>query len=277
MRLVTYRKGSANPRVGALTADAVLDLGALAVDLARERGLARPAPGGRFGTMLELIAGGDDARSRAREALEHGLAVWKREGVDGLAAKKLGAPAAKIRLEAPIPRPPRNFLPRAELYGARRRARRRGARPSRVLQEGAGVRAGPRREDRPPSGDAGAGLRGRAGGRHWRGRPRHPARGGPRPRLRLHDRQRRDGARPPETPRSVVQGQVARRPRQPGHRALISQPSTSSTVTVRSAKATGATRCPRSNVTAMSILEAGCEACQRRNCDTLRSISKEGS
>src|SRR2546427_7890525 len=58
--------------------------------------------------MLELIAGGDDARSRAREALEHGLAVWKREGVDGLAAEKLGAPAAKIRLEAPIPRPPRN-------------------------------------------------------------------------------------------------------------------------------------------------------------------------
>jgi len=110
MRLVTYRKGSANPRVGALTADAVLDLGALAVDLARERGLARPAPGGRFGTMLELIAGGDDARSRAREALEHGLAVWKREGVDGLAAKKLGAPAAKIRLEAPIPRPPRNVF-----------------------------------------------------------------------------------------------------------------------------------------------------------------------
>src|SRR2546427_58233 len=94
MRLVTYRKGSANPRVGALTADAVLDLRALTVDLARERGLARPAPGGRFGTMLELIAGGDDARSRAREALEHGLAVWKREGVDGLAAKKLGAPAA---------------------------------------------------------------------------------------------------------------------------------------------------------------------------------------
>src|SRR5437773_4413285 len=110
MRLVTYRKGSANPRVGALTADAVLDLGALAVDLARERGLARPAPGGRFGTMLELIAGGDDACSRAREALEHGLAVWKREGVDGLAAKKLGAPAAKIRLEAPIPRPARNVF-----------------------------------------------------------------------------------------------------------------------------------------------------------------------
>ncbi len=35
MRLVTYRKGSANPRVGALTADAVLDLGALAARAGR--------------------------------------------------------------------------------------------------------------------------------------------------------------------------------------------------------------------------------------------------
>jgi len=49
MRLVTYRKGSANPRVGALTADAVLDLGALAVDLARERGLAGPRRAGGSG------------------------------------------------------------------------------------------------------------------------------------------------------------------------------------------------------------------------------------
>src|SRR5207247_11240866 len=104
MRLVTYRKGSANPRVGALTADAVLDLGALAVDLARERGLARPAPGGRFGTMLELIAGGDDARSRAREALEHGLGGWEREGVDGRAAKKVGGAGAAVRREAAVPR-----------------------------------------------------------------------------------------------------------------------------------------------------------------------------
>src|SRR5437773_10526470 len=110
MRLVTYRKGSANPRVGALTADAVLDLGALAVDLARERGLARPAPGGRFGTMLERIAGGEDACSRAREALEHGLAVWKREGIGALAERKLGVAAEKARLEAPIPRPARNVF-----------------------------------------------------------------------------------------------------------------------------------------------------------------------
>ena len=54
--------------------------------------------------MLELIAGGDDARSRAREALEHGLAVWKREGVDGLAAEKLGArPSTPSRFHTASP------------------------------------------------------------------------------------------------------------------------------------------------------------------------------
>ncbi|MGH7323548.1 MAG: hypothetical protein ACREJ9_02740 [Candidatus Rokuibacteriota bacterium] len=44
MRLVTYRKGAAKPRVGAAVEDVVLDLGALAVDLARERGSVRPTP-----------------------------------------------------------------------------------------------------------------------------------------------------------------------------------------------------------------------------------------
>ena len=37
MHLITYRKGSSKPRVGALVGEAVLDLGALAADLARER------------------------------------------------------------------------------------------------------------------------------------------------------------------------------------------------------------------------------------------------
>jgi 2-keto-4-pentenoate hydratase/2-oxohepta-3-ene-1,7-dioic acid hydratase in catechol pathway len=110
MRLVTYRKGSAKPRVGALTDDAVLDLSALTVDLSRERGLGRHARGAVPKTMLELIAGGPDALASAREAVEHGRAIVKREGVDGLVAKKLGAPAARIRLEAPIPRPGRNVF-----------------------------------------------------------------------------------------------------------------------------------------------------------------------
>ena len=74
MRLVTYRKGSSKPRVGALVNDVVLDLGALAADLARERGTVRRGRGFPK-TMLELIRGGADALALAREALAHGDAV----------------------------------------------------------------------------------------------------------------------------------------------------------------------------------------------------------
>jgi len=109
MRLVTYRKGSSKPRVGALVDDVVLDLGGLAADLARERGTVRR--GRSFPrTMFELIQGGADALAAAREALSHGEAVIKRDGVGALAERTLGAPAAKVRLEAPIPRPARNVF-----------------------------------------------------------------------------------------------------------------------------------------------------------------------
>jgi 2-keto-4-pentenoate hydratase/2-oxohepta-3-ene-1,7-dioic acid hydratase in catechol pathway len=110
MRLVTYRKGSSKPRVGALVDDAVLDLGALAADLARERGTVRRGRGGFPKTMLELIQGGADALAAAREALSHGEAVTKRDGVAALTERKIGALAAKVRLEAPIPRPARNVF-----------------------------------------------------------------------------------------------------------------------------------------------------------------------
>ena len=109
MRLVTYRKGSSKPRVGALLNDAVLDLGALAADLARERGAVRRGRGFPK-TMLELIQGGPEVLALAREALSHGEAVLKRDGVAALTDRKLGAPADKIRLEAPIPRPARNVF-----------------------------------------------------------------------------------------------------------------------------------------------------------------------
>jgi len=110
MRLCTYRTGASRPRVGAHEGDAILDLAALAADLARERGAVRHGRGGFARTTLELIAGGAAALATAREARAHGLALWKRDGVDGLAARRLGVPAARARLEAPIPRPARNVF-----------------------------------------------------------------------------------------------------------------------------------------------------------------------
>ena len=107
---MTYRTGSSKPRVGALAGDAVLELGALAADLARERGTMRRGRGGVPTTMLELVAGGAEALAAAREALEHGAALVKRHGLDGLVERKLGVPLAKARLEAPIPRPARNVF-----------------------------------------------------------------------------------------------------------------------------------------------------------------------
>ena len=110
MRLCTYRKGTSRPRVGAQEGDVVLDLAMLAADLARERGAVRHGRGGFPKTMLELVAGGGQALAAAREAREHGLTLLGRDGVNGLAERKLGVPAARARLLAPIPRPARNVF-----------------------------------------------------------------------------------------------------------------------------------------------------------------------
>src|SRR5215831_7822926 len=110
MHLITFRKGSSKPRVGALVGDAALDLGALAADLARERGTVRHGRGGFPKTMLDLIARGPDGLTAAREALAHGEAILKRDGVGALVERKLGLPADKVQLEAPIPRPARNVF-----------------------------------------------------------------------------------------------------------------------------------------------------------------------
>ena len=110
MRLVTYRKGSSRPRVGAQAGEAVLDLAALAADLARERGAVRHGRGGFPKSLVELIQGGAEALALAREASGHGEAILERDGVNALVERKLGVPAAKARLEAPIPRPARNVF-----------------------------------------------------------------------------------------------------------------------------------------------------------------------
>src|SRR5947207_10951035 len=119
MHLVTFRKGSSKPRVGAMVGEAVLDLGALAADLARERGTVRHGRGGFPKTMLELIARGADGLAAAREALAHGEALLKRDGIGTLAERKLGIPADKARLEAPIPRPARNVFCLGRNYSTR--------------------------------------------------------------------------------------------------------------------------------------------------------------
>src|SRR5262249_62432829 len=108
MRLITFRRGSSKPRVGARVGRAALDLGALAADLARERGTVRHGRGDFPKTMLELIARGPNGLTAAREALAHGEAILKRDGIGAVAERKLGVPADKARLEAPIPRPARN-------------------------------------------------------------------------------------------------------------------------------------------------------------------------
>src|SRR5262249_33789561 len=110
MRLVTFRKGSSRPRVGALVSDAILDLAALAGDLARERSAVRKGRGGFPKTMHDLIAGGPDVLAEAREALAHGEALLKRDGIAALTERRLGVAADKGRLEAPIPRPARNVF-----------------------------------------------------------------------------------------------------------------------------------------------------------------------
>jgi 2-keto-4-pentenoate hydratase/2-oxohepta-3-ene-1,7-dioic acid hydratase in catechol pathway len=125
MRLVTYRKGAARPRLGAEAGDAVFDLGALAADLARERGAVRKGRGGFPKTMLELIAGGPVALDEARQALEHGRRIVERHGIDGLVERKLGVARARARLDAPIPRPARNIFCLGRNY--REHAAERGA------------------------------------------------------------------------------------------------------------------------------------------------------
>ena len=109
MRLVTFRKGASRPRVGALVADAILDLGGLAADLAKERNTVRRGRGFPK-TMHDLIAAGPDALAVAREALAHGEVLLKRDGIASLTERRLGVATDRARLEAPIPRPARNVF-----------------------------------------------------------------------------------------------------------------------------------------------------------------------
>jgi len=91
----------------------MLNCASLEISLAGDRGflwsLRRPR-GGFPKAMLALIQGGPDVWNEARQALDHGLALLGREGLDRLAERRLASPLARVRLEAPIPRPARNVF-----------------------------------------------------------------------------------------------------------------------------------------------------------------------
>ena len=109
MRLVTFRRGRSQGRVGAIWHDAVMDLGAIARDLAAQRGAVGRGRGGFPRTMLELVEGGEDSRVRVQEAWEAGKRLVDAQGIEDLAGRRLAFPLAKVRLLAPIV-PPRNVF-----------------------------------------------------------------------------------------------------------------------------------------------------------------------
>jgi 2-keto-4-pentenoate hydratase/2-oxohepta-3-ene-1,7-dioic acid hydratase in catechol pathway len=108
MKLVTYRPGRGPARLGALAGDVVLDLGALAAELARGRGAPRRSAFPK--TMLDLVHRGPDVMTEAGDAFEDGRRRLEQGGADSLLAARLATPASKAHLEAPIPRPARNIV-----------------------------------------------------------------------------------------------------------------------------------------------------------------------
>jgi len=92
MRIATYLRDGA-PAVGLVAGESILDLTA-----ACERFGAAPAPS----SVLALIAGGEAALAKAREALDQAQAH--------AGDKRLWRPLSEVRLLAPIPRPPKNVF-----------------------------------------------------------------------------------------------------------------------------------------------------------------------
>jgi 2-keto-4-pentenoate hydratase/2-oxohepta-3-ene-1,7-dioic acid hydratase in catechol pathway len=109
LHLVTFRRGRSQGRVGAIWHDAVMDLGAVARDLAAQRGAVGRGRGGFPRTMLELVEGGEDIGARVRETWEAGKRLIDEQGIEDLAGRRLAFPLAKVRLLAPIV-PPRNVF-----------------------------------------------------------------------------------------------------------------------------------------------------------------------
>jgi 2-keto-4-pentenoate hydratase/2-oxohepta-3-ene-1,7-dioic acid hydratase in catechol pathway len=126
MQLVTYLAGTL-PRLGAVWHDTLLDLPAVAADMAAQRA-GRPARGGLLpASMLGLIDGGPDVWARAHEAWEYGRALVDRLDPADLRRRRIARPLGKTRLLAPIPRLRKNVYCMGRNYAEH--AAERGAAP----------------------------------------------------------------------------------------------------------------------------------------------------
>ena len=110
MHLVMFRRGRGEPKPGAVWHETVLDLAGLARDLAAQRGAVRRGRGGFPRTLLEMIRGGEAARTLVRDAWEYGKGLVDQQAIEDLAGRKLAYPIKRVRLLAPIAAPARNVF-----------------------------------------------------------------------------------------------------------------------------------------------------------------------
>jgi 2-keto-4-pentenoate hydratase/2-oxohepta-3-ene-1,7-dioic acid hydratase in catechol pathway len=123
VHLVTFLRGRGQ-KIGAAWHGAILDLHALAAELAFQRGERRV----RFpGSMLALIQGGHALWDTARAAYDYGRSLVDAQDLHALSRRGIAHPEGRVRLLAPIPRPARNIFCMGRNYVEH--AAERGAQP----------------------------------------------------------------------------------------------------------------------------------------------------
>ena len=123
MHLVTFQKGRGH-RVGAAWHGAILDLRALAAELALQRGERRV----RFpATMLEVIQGGPELWGTVRKVFDYGRSLVDAQDLQVLSQRRVAYAEKNVSLLAPIPRPARNIFCMGRNYAEH--AAERGAQP----------------------------------------------------------------------------------------------------------------------------------------------------
>ncbi len=127
MRLVTFRRGRGQPKLGAVWREAVLDLLGLHKELRAQRGEMRRGRGAFPPDMLAVIQGGDAAVATVREAWDYGRGLVDQQAIDALAERRVAYPLKRVRLLAPIPSPSRNVFCLGRNYAEH--AAERGAAP----------------------------------------------------------------------------------------------------------------------------------------------------